>query len=70
MSLPRERLTIDVPTFVLWAMRDEALLPGLVEGLDEYIPDLTLERVPDATHWIVHERPRFVAQRLAAFLAR
>jgi pimeloyl-ACP methyl ester carboxylesterase len=70
LTLPREMLTMDVPTFVLWAMEDDALLPELVEGLDEYIPDLTLEKVPGATHWIIHERPQFVAQRLAAFLAR
>ena len=69
ITLPREMLTVNLPTLVLWAMDDAALLPELVEGLDEYIPDLTLERVPGASHWIVHERPQFVAERLAAFLA-
>jgi len=68
IELPREMLTIDVPTLVLWAMEDTALLPSLVEGLEEYIPKLTLERVPGATHWIIHERPQFVADRLSAFL--
>ncbi|HUR89695.1 MAG TPA: alpha/beta hydrolase, partial [Ramlibacter sp.] len=57
-----------IPTFVLWAMLDDALCPELVDGLEEYIPKLTVERVPDATHWIVHERPQLVANRLAAFL--
>lgn len=70
VQLPREMLTVDVPTLVLWAMEDTALLPSLVDGLEEYVPDLTVERVPGATHWIVHERPQFVAQRLGAFLAR
>jgi epoxide hydrolase 4 len=69
VTLPREMLTIDVPTLVLWGMDDAALLPELVDGLDEYIPRLTLEKVPGASHWIVHERPEFVAERLAAFLA-
>lgn len=69
VTLPREMLTVSLPTLVLWAMEDAALLPELVEGLDEYIPRLTLERVPGASHWIVHERPEFVAQRLGAFLA-
>jgi pimeloyl-ACP methyl ester carboxylesterase len=61
---------VDVPTFVLWAMDDIALPPELVDGLDGYVRDLTLERVPGATHWIVHERPQFVAERLGAFLRR
>jgi epoxide hydrolase 4 len=69
VTLPREMLTVSIPTFVLWAMLDEALCPELVDGLDEYIPHLRVERVPDATHWIVHERPQFVAEKLAGFLA-
>ena len=70
VTLPREMLTVDIPTFVLWAMKDDALLPSLVDGLDEFIPRLTLERVPDATHWIVHEQPGLVIDRLAKFLAQ
>lgn len=69
VSLPREMLTVQVPTLVLWGMEDAALLPELVEGLEEYVPQLTLEKVPGASHWIVHERPEFVIGRLAAFLA-
>lgn len=69
VTLPREMLTVSLPTLVLWAMEDVALPPELVDGLEEYVPRLTLEKVPGATHWIVHERPQFVAQRLQAFLA-
>jgi epoxide hydrolase 4 len=68
VTLPREMLTVDLPTLVLWGMRDTALLPGLVDGLEEYVPKLTLEKVPDASHWIVHEQPALVIDRLAKFL--
>ena len=68
--LPHEMLTVGLPTLVLWAMEDAALLPSLVDGLAEYIPQLTLEKVEGASHWIVHERPAFVAQRLGQFLVR
>ena len=70
ITLPRGMLTVDLPTLVLWAMEDIALPPELIEGLDDYVRDLTLERVPGASHWIVHERPAFVAERLAAFLQK
>jgi len=70
VTLPREMVTIAIPTFVLWAMEDVALPPELVDGLEDYVPDLRLEKVPGATHWIVHERPAFVAERLGAFLAQ
>jgi pimeloyl-ACP methyl ester carboxylesterase len=35
VTLPREMLTVAIPTLVLWGMQDSALLPELVEGLDE-----------------------------------
>lgn len=70
VEVAREHLTVNVPTFVLWGMDDIALPPELAEGLEDYVSDLTLERVPGATHWIVHERPQFVAERLGAFLQR
>ena len=70
ITLQREMLTVDLPTLVLWAMDDAALLPELVDGLDDYVPQLTLEKVPGASHWIVHEQPQFVAQRLGEFLRR
>jgi pimeloyl-ACP methyl ester carboxylesterase len=68
VTLPREMVTVDIPTFVLWGMLDDALCPELVDGLEEFIPRLTVERVPDANHWIVHDRPQFVAGRLENFL--
>lgn len=70
VTLPREMLTVDLPTLVLWAMDDHALPPELIDGLGAYIPDLTLEKVEGATHWIIHERPAFIAERLGHFLAR
>ena len=70
IELPREMLTVDIPTLVLWGMNDIALGPELVEGLDDYVRQLTLERVEAVGHWIIHERPEFIAGRLAAFLAK
>ena len=68
--LPRERLTVDVPTLVLWALDDTALLPGLLDGLDDYVPALEVVKIPDATHWIVHEQPQRVIAEIDAFIRR
>ena len=68
ISLPASMLQILVPTLVLWGMQDIALPPGLIDGLEDYIPDLTLERIADGSHWLVHEQPDLVAQHLSAFL--
>jgi epoxide hydrolase 4 len=68
VTLPREMLTVNLPTQVIWAMQDIALPPALIDGLEDYIPKLQVQRVPDATHWIVHEQPELVIQVLAGFL--
>ena len=70
ITLPFEALTVSLPTLVVWAMNDIALPPSLIEGLEAYIPDLTVKKIPGATHWLVHEQPRLVMSLLAEFLAR
>lgn len=42
------------PTLVVWGTGDKALLPVQIEGLEAYVPDLTLERV-DAGHFVPWE---------------
>lgn len=69
-ELPRDKLTVAAPTLVLWALDDKALLPGLLDGLEDYVPRLEISRVPGATHWIVHERPDFVASEIESFIER
>ena len=61
-------VTVRVPTTVLWGERDHALLPGLLDGLERWVPDLQVLRVPDASHWIVHEQPALVAAQIASQL--
>jgi pimeloyl-ACP methyl ester carboxylesterase len=60
---------VRVPTLVLWGDRDTALLPGCVEGLEECVPDLKVVRAPDASHWIVHEKPDLVCSEIEKFVA-
>jgi epoxide hydrolase 4 len=67
-DIPHNLLTVDVPTLVIWAINDVALLPELIEGLDDYIPNLTLKKVDDATHWVIHEQPQLVIGYLQDFL--
>ena len=68
ISFPKEMFTVTLPTLVLWGMGDIALPPALVDGLEEFVPQLQLERIEGATHWIVHEQPQLVIDRLERFL--
>ena len=59
---------ISVPTLVIWGERDTALLTGNLDGLDQLVRNLTVVRVPEATHWIVHEVPERVNAAIRDFL--
>ena len=68
IELPHSMLTVDLPTLVIWAMNDIALPPELIDGLDSYVPQLTLIKVHNGTHWVIHEQPMLVAGYLQDFL--
>jgi len=55
-----EFVTVGLPTHVIWGEADIALPKSLLDGLEAFVPQLTIKRVPDASHWIVHERPQLV----------
>ena len=44
------------PTLVIWGMEDKALLRVQLE-LDRHVPDLTIERIEDAGHFVPWEKP-------------
>ena len=68
INFPKEMFTVTLPTLVLWGMGDIALPPALVDGLEEFVPQMQLERIDGATHWIVHEQPQLVIGHLEKFL--
>ena len=55
---------------MLWGLADRALCPGLIDGLDAWVPGVQIHRHPDASHWIVHEHPDWVIGHLRRLLAR
>jgi pimeloyl-ACP methyl ester carboxylesterase len=68
LHLPREMLAVPVPTLVLWGELDRALLTGNLDGLEDYIDDLTVRRISDGTHWVMHEQPELVNRLIRDFV--
>lgn len=68
---PPERATrTDVPTLLIWGERDAALGIDLTYGLDRWISDLRIERLPEASHWVQNDAPERVNDLLCEFLER
>ncbi len=60
---------VRIPTLVVWGMRDKALLPVQLDGLDRLVDDLAIVRLPSAGHFAPWEAGDDVASSLAPFLA-
>lgn len=61
---------INLPTLVIWGEKDTALLTGNLEGLDEHVTNLTIRRIPDGTHWVVHEKREVVNRYIREFVTK
>jgi pimeloyl-ACP methyl ester carboxylesterase len=67
-ALNFETLEVKVPTLVIWGEKDTALLTANLDGLEDYVPDLTIKRVPDGSHWVVNEKPDLVNSYIREFI--
>jgi pimeloyl-ACP methyl ester carboxylesterase len=68
VAIDASRLAVHVPTLVIWGEQDTALLAGNLAGLDKFVSDLRVKRIPDGTHWVVHEKPEEVNRYIREFL--
>ncbi|MEP3049951.1 MAG: alpha/beta hydrolase [Erythrobacter sp.] len=60
---------LTIPTLVIWAMDDLALPPENLDGLDDLIDDLTIEKVQNCGHFVPWEAAGKVNSVMERFLA-
>jgi pimeloyl-ACP methyl ester carboxylesterase len=63
-----EKFRVRVPTMVIWGEKDTALPKGLLDGLNAVVEDLQLVRIPEGSHWVVHEQPQRINSLIRRFL--
>jgi pimeloyl-ACP methyl ester carboxylesterase len=66
--LRRRLRPVTVPTLLIWGERDRYLGPRLTEGLEPWVPNLRLARLPDASHWVQNDAPDDVNRLMVEFL--
>jgi len=69
-TIDAQNLMVAAPTLVIWGMKDRYLLPQNLEGLDAFVPDLTIHEIAEATHWVFHEKSEEAARVMRDFIAR
>ena len=60
---------LNMPTLVVWGLRDAALLPVQLAGLHDLVEDLRIVTSPSAGHFIPWEEPGTVTAAIRDFLA-
>ena len=68
LKLDPAALTVRVPTLVIWGEADTALGTILLDGLETLVPDLRIRRIPEGSHWVIHEQPQQVSAAIRDFL--
>jgi pimeloyl-ACP methyl ester carboxylesterase len=63
-----QSMRVEVPTLVIWGADDRYLLPGLTDGLEQWVPDVRIEILPDTGHWVPQERAAEVSSLIREFL--
>jgi pimeloyl-ACP methyl ester carboxylesterase len=67
-NLFRKWRRITVPTLVIWGEQDAALGIELLAGTQRYFPELSIRKIPNASHWVQQDAPEEVNACLEGFL--
>lgn len=67
LALNPDHFKVKVPTLVVWGEKDHALVPENLIGLEDFIEDLEVIRLPEVTHWVTHEDPERVSAEILRF---
>jgi pimeloyl-ACP methyl ester carboxylesterase len=59
---------IKIPTLMIWGEQDTALSRKTTIGTEDYVADLTLRYLPQASHWVQQDAPDEVNAILTAWL--
>jgi len=60
--------TINLPTLVVWGMRDNAILPGHLSGLEKWVPNLSVRIYPEDDHWVMMQKAVPLAKDIRAYI--
>ncbi len=61
---------VHVPTLVIWGEQDVAIDIHCLDGMENFVPDLTVRGFPDASHWVQQDAPEAVNAALREWLSR
>jgi epoxide hydrolase 4 len=67
-ALKPEQFHVSVPTQLIWGTSDIALRPVLLKDIETHVPNIRIEPIEGASHWLLRENADAVNQCMRAFL--
>lgn len=67
-ALKPEQFHVSVPTQLIWGTGDTALRPVLLKDIETHVPNIRIERIEGASHWLLRENADAVNRCMRAFL--
>ena len=68
-ALKPSQFHVTVPTQIVWGTGDRALMPVLLEGIEQHVSDLRVHRIEGAGHWLARENAEEVNGVIRTFFA-
>jgi pimeloyl-ACP methyl ester carboxylesterase len=59
---------VPVPTLVIWGLQDHALVHQNLDGLNDFVTDLTVVKIADAGHFVHEDKPEQVTREMLRWL--
>jgi pimeloyl-ACP methyl ester carboxylesterase len=66
----RQIRPIDAPTLLIWGEQDRYLGLGLTQGLEPWVSNIQIERIPEASHWVQADALERVNALIIRFLRK
>jgi pimeloyl-ACP methyl ester carboxylesterase len=70
LAIDPARMKIIMPHLLIYGVEDRALRPAAFDGIETYATQTERHDVAGAGHWILHEKPKQVAETMAGWLSR
>ena len=65
-----EKMLTTCPTLLIWGERDNALRIENLDGLEKFATNLTIKKIPHATHWLVQEQGTLINQMIQEYISQ
>lgn len=60
---------IDMPVLLIWGEEQSIFIPETLTNTDDWVPNLRIEHIPGARHFVQHDAPEKVNELLIGFMS-